>query len=197
MDPGLTPSTVRSTIAFTPGLSLSQTPSDHPIVRSPSDPAIAETQGFRKPCGARKKCGVSELRPFDGPLAEYDVTPDVARQLEVQLPMEVSVIAHLMPFVNRAMNELRPPLGVAAENEERRVHAVLRKRIENRRSGVGIRTVVERERDLPLFGREMSDHGPEDEAVPVERAVYGTTQHGKSECSGQNHAVTAGPRTAE
>ena len=36
---------------------LLHTPSDQPIVRSPSDSAIAETHGLRNPCGARKKCG--------------------------------------------------------------------------------------------------------------------------------------------
>jgi len=61
MDPGRTPFTVAFTIFPTPGLSLSQTPSDQPIVRWPSAAAIEDTHGFLKPWGARKYVGYTAL----------------------------------------------------------------------------------------------------------------------------------------
>ena len=76
------------------------------------------------------------------------------------------------------------------------MNAELRERVENLRSGVRIRPVIERECYLSFVSWQPAHHSPEHEAVPVERAVYCASQHGKSEGGRQNHAVTDEPRTA-
>jgi hypothetical protein len=91
--------------------------------------------------------------------------------------MKVAVIPKLVAFLRHASHELGPPLGVTSQNEEGRMHAFLRERVENKRSGVWIRAIVERQRDdFPIAGDSAKGRTKE-WTVTVKRTVHRTANH--------------------
>ena len=113
----------------------------------------------------------------------------------MKLPVEVTVIPDLMSFSHRAVHEIRPSLGVPAENEERCPNTVLTECVENTRRRVGVGPIVERQRHLEIFGRQMTKNTPEHEAVAVKRAMYRPTEHRKPKCGRQDHLAFLEPST--
>ena len=113
----------------------------------------------------------SSAGAFDGSHAKQHVPPNIARGLEMQLPVKVSVISDLMTFAHRAMHELRPAFGMSSQNEKRCLHAKLGQRVENAGRRVRVWAVVERERDLLVLGRKVTEHRSKHEAVAVECPV--------------------------
>jgi hypothetical protein len=86
--------------------------------------------------------------------------------------MEVAVIPKLMAFLRHAPHELWPTLGVTSQNEEGRVHAFVGECVENQRSGIGIRTIVECQcYDFPIPGNSAQS-GTKEWTVAVKCAVY-------------------------
>ena len=65
----------------------------------------------------------------------------------MQLPVKVTVIPDGVAVVGGASNEIRPPLGMAPEHEERRANAAVSQRVEHQRRRLGIGAVVEGQRD--------------------------------------------------
>src|ERR1700755_898560 len=100
-----------------------------------------------------------------GALDRPDPQPNVAAYikgtLELQLPVEVAVIAELMSVVRDPAHDLRPAFGVTAEDEEGCPHSFLGQRVENSRSGIRIRPVVEGERDDLAGALDLSECGSE------------------------------------
>ncbi len=154
------------------------------------------THGLRNPCGARKKRGVGAPAVTIAFGAELEVIADVRGRPEVQFPMVVAVVADRVPLLRDAGDQIRPSLGVAAENEERRLDAALGERVEDERRRVGIRPVVEGERDSEVVRRQASDGGTEDGAVAMKCAMRGAADHDGSRAKAKHHTATATfPRT--
>ena len=139
----------------------------------------------------RSSCTGSDNRS----LAEQNITTNISWRFEVKLAVEVAVISNLMSFTHCTMHEVRPALGVSAENEERRFHPVFSERVKNSRRRIRIRTVVKCERDLFLFGGEMTKHRSEDEAVSMKCAVYRATDDAEAECCREDHVDFFAPST--
>ena len=89
----------------------------------------------------------------------------------MELPMEVSVVADLMTFVQRALDELRPALGMRAEDEERGLHVMLAELVEEPGSCIRVGTVIEGERHIIGILRKMCEHTAEDAAVSMKCAA--------------------------
>ncbi len=135
----------------------------------------------RRPCS----------RTLDSSLAESDVPANIERGLEVQLAVKVSVIADLMALVRHTTHKLRPALSMRTEDEERGANPLISKRIENLRRCVGIRPVIERQRNLADVSGQMPEHAPKHHAITVKRAVRDATQQRHTDGSGgEDHTVT-------
>ena len=110
--------------------------------------------------------------------------------------MEVAVISELVAFLRHAPHELRPPLGVTSQHEESRVDSFFRERVEDQRSGIGIRTIVECQRhNFPIAG-DSAQGGTKERTVTVKRTVYSPSNHRHSQCSVTDHSRVARPSTA-
>jgi len=71
--------------------------------------------------------------------------------------MEVAVIPKLVAFLRHAPHELGPTLSVTSQNEESCVHSLFRKGVEDQRSGIGVRAIIESERDdFPIAGNSAA-----------------------------------------
>ena len=114
----------------------------------------------------------------------------------MQLAMEVAVIAELVSFDDSAVNDVGPAFGMPPENEESRLHTELPKCVENARSGVRIRAIVEREGNLALSRGQVAQNGTEDLAVSVKRSVDNAARERQTDRRGKYHIFAfAGPST--
>src|SRR6185503_14635732 len=132
---------------------------------------------------------------LDGARASREVVAHVGGRLEMQLAVVPAVIAYRMTLGRDARDELGPPVGVPAEDEERRVHAALPERVENARSRIGIRPVVEGERDGELAppAGQVRDRGAKDRAISMKGAVCGAGGGGNSDADSEDHACAVTP----
>src|SRR5690242_5053097 len=89
--------------------------------------------------------------------SELQVISHIARRLEMQLAVIVAVIANRVALAGDAAHEIGPPLRVTSENEKRRLRAARREGVEYRRGRVGIRSIVESERDDRLITLDVRD----------------------------------------
>ena len=94
--------------------------------------------------------------------------------------MEVAVISQLMTLSSDSIYELGPPFCVWAEQKKRRADSELRESVEDTRSRVGIRPVVERQRHAPLSRRQATGDAAEHRAVAVKEAMSERTRGGKA-----------------
>src|SRR5438105_7274429 len=131
-----------------------------------------------------------------GPQPEPHVAADEERSAEGVLEVEVTVIPDLMAFVRDEQHEIRPALGVAAENEKRRAHVLFAQDVENSWGRVRIGAVVKCERDDLVAGVEPAERTAEYRTVPVVRAVHQSPQNCESEYYRKDHSRAVRPRTA-
>ena len=110
--------------------------------------------------------------------------------------MEVAVIPKLMAFLRHAPHELRPTLSVTSQNEEGRVHSFLRERVEDQRSGIWIRTIVECQGDDFAIAGNSAEGRTKERTVTVKRTVHGPAYHRHSQCRVTDHSRVARPSTA-
>ena len=135
--------------------------------------------------------------PLDSALTQLDIALYVRWRLEMELSVEVSVIADLMTFACDAPNQIGPSLGVCAKNEEGRFHPVLSQSVENSRCGIRVGPVIERERNCAACAGKLAEYGAKNAAVAMKHSVCGSADQSQADRSGQNHTVTWRlPRTA-
>src|SRR4029079_11859080 len=101
-----------------------------------------------------KQHGTETCRGLDPFRAKTKIVAHIRRRLKVKLAMVIAVIPDRVALARGPSNELRPPLGVPAENEERGLHAARGEGVEDGGGRVGIRPVVERQRDRAVRGAE-------------------------------------------
>jgi len=158
-------------------------------VRSSSS---APAEAMRRAKEARR----GRSRAHHGVGAELEVTPYVRGRPEVKFPMEVAVVAERVPLGSGASDQVRPTLGVAAEDEEGRFDAALGERVEDEGRRGRVRSVVEGERDGAVMRRQAVDRGTEDGTVAVKCAMRGPADHDGSRAKAKHHTATATlPRT--
>src|SRR5690242_5161977 len=111
--------------------------------------------------------------------------------------VEVAVVAQLMAFGRDPPHQFRPPLGVTAEDEEGRTHALFPQRVENKWCRIGIRPVIKRQGHHFTVAWDLAESGTEEWTVAMERAVNGrSANHGNPEYRKTNHSCVARPNTA-
>src|SRR5688572_13848597 len=111
----------------------------------------------------------------------------------MELSMKVSVIANLMTFPHRSINELRPALGMRAKDEKRGLNFMFAELVENSGSSVRIGTVIERECHIVGFFRKMCEHTAEKAAVSMKCAVRGAGSCKSQQRSSEDHIGTGLP----
>ncbi len=101
------------------------------------------------------------------------------------------MVPDLMAFDKSTMHEIRPTFGMRAQYEERRENFVVRQRVENARSCIGIGAVIECQADLLALSWELAEHPPKYSAVTVKCPMRKSAeQRHTNRGSGQNHTVT-------
>jgi hypothetical protein len=103
--------------------------------------------------------------------------------------MKVPVIADLVALGDDSPHELRPALGVRAENEKRRLHALLAECVEYARSRIGIGSVVKRQRDTRAIVWKVTENRSEQAAVAMKRAVSRSANHCQTNRGRDYHTV--------
>ncbi len=81
------------------------------------------------------------------------------------------MVADLMTFDESTMNEARPTLCMGPENEKRCANSVLCQCVENARSRIGIRPIIECQANLFSLSGKLTEHIPKDFAVTVKCAM--------------------------
>src|SRR5262245_19033238 len=143
-----------------------------------------------------KKRRFHSRRTLDHRCPAREIVSDVRRRLEVQLAVEVAVIANRVAFIGDAFDQIRPALRVSSENEKGRLHPASAKRVENRRCRVGIGPVVEGERNSAAARRELANRAAEERTVTMEGAVRRAAEENGRGAEGEDHTPTATfPRT--
>ena len=110
--------------------------------------------------------------------------------------MEVPVIPNLVTFVGDSSHQLRPALGVAAQDEERGAHTLFRERVEDERSGVGVGAIIECESHGFAVTVDFPQRAAEDWAIAVKRAVCGSAYYCDSKCGKRDHSCVFWRSTA-
>jgi hypothetical protein len=116
-------------------------------------------------------------RTSDRAESKPDIAVHVKRTLEVELLVEVSMIADLMPLVRDPSHQPRPALSVAAEDKKGRAHTLFREGVEDGRSSVRIWTVVEGQCYDFAVTVDLSQRTAEDGTIAVKRAVCGSADY--------------------
>ena len=104
------------------GVPDAERPPDGALPQRARDSASPTGCGSR---AARERSAAWAPPAFNRVGAKLEVTPYVRGRPEVKFPMVVAVVADRVPFVGGAGNQIRPSLGVAAEDEEGRFDAAL------------------------------------------------------------------------
>ena len=107
----------------------------------------------------------------------------------MELSVKVAMVSCLVSLGDNPPHELRPTLSMSAEDEESRLDVVLSERVENCGCSLGIRAVIEGERDLRAIRRQVAEHRPEQPAVAMKRAVRCSAEHRKTDRRRNNHTV--------
>src|SRR5215211_1085258 len=96
----------------------------------------------------------------------------------MKLSMEVSVIAYRMTLVGNTLHEVRPPFGMAPEDEEGCLDRARGEGVEYDRRRVRVWAVVERERDGASGSVELGDGLAEQPAISMKGSVRGAAKNG-------------------
>ena len=104
--------------------------------------------------------------------------------------MMEAVISELMTLARDAPDELGPPIGVTAEDEEGRLRLRRLQRIENDRRRDGIGSIVEGERDPGAIAGQSRECATEKWAVAVEGAVGGARGDRRADRGRGDHAAS-------
>jgi hypothetical protein len=122
------------------------------------------------------------------PQPKADVTAHVKRTLEVELPMEVAMIAELMTFMRDPSHEVRPTLRVTAQDEKCCAHAFLGESVEDSWGRIGIRAIVEGESDNFSITVDLPQRPAEDRTITMESAVRYSAEYGNPQCRKPDHS---------
>jgi hypothetical protein len=140
--------------------------------------------------------GRRRTRSLDRPDSQPNVAAHVEGTLELELAMEVAVIPELMAFLRHAPHELGPTLGVTSQDEKRRMDSFFGERVEDQRSGIWVRAIIEGERDDFPFASNSSEGRTKERTVTVKRSVHRPAYHRHSQCCVTDHSRVARPNTA-
>jgi hypothetical protein len=138
----------------------------------------------------------ARARPPDCPNSKTNIAAHVERALELQLAVEVAVIAELMSFVGDAPHELGPAFGVTSEHEESGPHTLCGQRVENYRGCVGIGAIIEGQRHDLLVALDSAERGTEQRTVAVKGTVDGSADYRHSQSCIADHSCVARLNTA-
>ena len=110
-------------------------------------------------------------RARDRGIGRGELVLDRARSLQRQVRVRVRVVADLVAVARDPRRELGVRVDLLAEQEERRGHAELGERVEQRGRALRIGPVIERQRDEAVIARavRIGVHGPVDR--PLDAAV--------------------------
>src|ERR1700730_3466891 len=146
--------------------------------------------------GRAEVAGGGSARALDCPNAETNVPAAVERAPELELAVEVAMIAKLVALLRHPPYQLGPAFGVAPEYEESRPDSLLGERVEDQRSCLGVRPVIEGQcHDSPI-ARNPAQRRAEERTIPVESTMHHSAYNRDSQRCVPDHSRVARPSTA-
>ncbi len=129
----------------------------HSSVRQPRSRARRSAEAFSTPYGGRYSAGETLAVRLDHLLGAGDVLAHLRGRQAQQVAMAVAVQADRVTGGDDLARQRGVALHLLADQEERRLHARGGEDLEHRRSPLGVRTVVEREREAAPACRAILD----------------------------------------